>query len=117
MVIPDRIEQSSTTTGVVMIVVSVPQKNSEPLARGIVARHLGACVQVLSGVTSYFHWDHAVRCEPEHLLLIKTAQSAVPALKEYVASAHPYEVPEFLVFNAEDGLQSYLAWIQETAVP
>ena len=45
------------------------------------------------------------------LLLIKTQQEKVEAVRTRVHELHSYEVPEFLVLDVADGSSTYLDWI------
>ena len=85
------------------------------IARALVEERLAACVQTLPAMRSTYRWQGEVREDGEVLLLIKTAQARLPALKTRIAALHPYEVPELLVFAASDGLPAYLAWIETEA--
>ncbi|AFG38835.1 uncharacterized protein involved in tolerance to divalent cations [Spirochaeta africana DSM 8902] len=98
----------------VIVWVTAPAEVSAGLASAIIEKRIAACVQVVPGISSYFWWDNQVQQEGEHLLLIKTMRSSVAALKSLVTALHPYEVPELLVTAVQDGLDPYLAWIQET---
>ena len=37
------------------------------------------------------------------------------ALVRRLEELHPYEVPELLIFNVDDGLPAYLHWLDETS--
>ena len=49
------------------------------------------------------------------MAVVKTTLSCVEAMKDMLASSHPYECPEFLVFEVADGLDPYLDWVRENA--
>jgi periplasmic divalent cation tolerance protein len=83
------------------------------IARNLVERRLAACVNVLPGVRSLYHWQGKVEEDAELLLVIKTTEAAVEALKTAVAEIHPYDVPELVVLPIENGAASYLDWIAE----
>ena len=83
------------------------------IAADLVDRRLAACVQVLPGLQSYFHWDGKVDCEEEHLLLIKTSSASYPALERRIRELHPYELPEIIGVPVSNGLPEYLSWVHE----
>ena len=83
------------------------------IATDLVDRKLAACVQVLPGLQSYFHWKGKVDCEEEHLLLIKTTSASYPALERRIRELHPYELPEIIGVPVSKGLPEYLSWIGE----
>lgn len=81
------------------------------IAADLVDRRLAACVQVLPGLQSYFHWDGEVDRAEEHLLLIKTSSVSYPALEQRILELHPYELPEIIGVPVSKGLPEYLSWI------
>ena len=50
------------------------------MAHSLVTQRLAACVNLLPGVTSVYHWNDVVECAEEVTLLIKTTAAALPAL-------------------------------------
>jgi len=80
------------------------------LARLLVERRLAACVSLGTGVESVFPWQGRIEQVAEVVLLIKTTAARLPALKQALTEEHPYEVPEMLVVNTDDGLPDYLEW-------
>ncbi|MGB0678693.1 MAG: divalent-cation tolerance protein CutA [Polyangiales bacterium] len=82
-------------------------------ARAWVQERLAACVQMLPGLTSVYRWQGAVHEDSEVLLIIKTVSARVPALRQWLETHHPYDVPELVVLDAADGLPAYLRWVVE----
>ena len=83
------------------------------IAADLVAGKLAACVQVLPGLQSYFHWKGKVDCEDEYLLLIKTSSASYPVLEQRIRELHPYELPEIIGVPVSKGLPEYLSWVDE----
>ena len=79
------------------------------MARALVEERLCACVNIVPGVRSIYRFDAQIWDEPEVLCIAKTR----PALFERVFELHPYEVPEILAFNVDDGSPAYLAWLKD----
>jgi periplasmic divalent cation tolerance protein len=52
-----------------------------------------------------------VETAEEVLLLIKTQEQKVDAVRTRVHELHSYEVPEFLVLDVAEGSSAYLEWI------
>ena len=84
------------------------------LAKRIVAAKLAACVNLVNGVESFYWWEGAVQSDQEILLIVKTDQERVAELRDRVLEWHPYDTPEFIVFEITDGSASYLSWIRES---
>ena len=95
----------------VVLVTVANLDEGERIARTLVEERLAACVNLISGVRSIYRWQDAVETAEEVLLLIKTRQEAVDALRRRVLELHSYDVPEFLVLRVEQESEAYLAWI------
>lgn len=95
----------------VVLVTSANREEAERIAHALVEERLAACVNLVGGVSSIYRWQDAVEKAEEVLLLIKTRQQAVDALRRRVLELHSYEVPEFLVLPVEQESEAYLAWI------
>jgi periplasmic divalent cation tolerance protein len=83
------------------------------LARTLVEERLAACVNVLPAMTSIYRWQGSVDQEREQQLLIKTAADRVEALAARLRELHPYELPEFIVLDAEAS-PAYAEWIDDS---
>lgn len=81
------------------------------IAENIVAQRVAACVNVLPSVYSIYHWQDNVESAKETMILIKTTQEKYSALEKVISSLHPYEVPEVIALNIDNGLPEYLKWI------
>lgn len=90
------------------------QPTAQHIAERLVDRKLAACVNILPGVQSIYQWQGQRESTQEHLLLIKTAQSAYQQLEQAVVELHPYELPEIIAVPITGGLGSYLNWIGES---
>ncbi len=89
--------------------------DARALARELVDLRLAACVNIVAGVTSVFRWKGTVEEDPELLLVIKTIEANVDALRAALLSRHPYEVAEFIVLPIGAMSDSYGAWLLESA--
>jgi periplasmic divalent cation tolerance protein len=87
--------------------------DAERVARALLERRLAACVNIVAGVRSLYHWQGRIEDEGELLLIVKTTAGAIEALKAAIGEVHPYEVPEMVVLPIDDGSQKYLDWISE----
>jgi periplasmic divalent cation tolerance protein len=89
------------------------QPSAERIAGALIDRRLAACVNLLPGVRSFFRWEGQVEDEREELLLIKTTEDRMPALRDAIAELHPYDVPELIAVRIADGLAPYTDWVRE----
>lgn len=99
--------------GSIMAVVSTAPDSevAEHIGRVLVEERLAACANVLEGVTSIYRWEGSVRREREVLMVLKTTSAAVHEMKERLVELHPYEVPEVLVVDVDDGHEPYFDWV------
>lgn len=80
------------------------------LAKSLVEQRVAACVNIVPQVQSIYRWKNAVEDDREQLLVIKTTPERIDALRSALLGAHPYEVPEFVVLEADvDG--AYAEWL------
>jgi periplasmic divalent cation tolerance protein len=80
----------------------------------LVERQLAACVNLLPGAESIYHWQGKVESAPEVLALFKTTEALRPTLEEVLAEAHPYEVPEIISIQPDAVAGPYRAWLLES---
>lgn len=96
-----------------VVLVTAPAVEAEALARGLVEARLAACVNVVPGVVSHYRWKGKLHRDREVLLVAKTRRSKLQALTKWVASHHPYDVPEVLALRAAGGSRRYLRFIDD----
>ena len=80
------------------------------LAKTLVEQRLAACVNIVAEVRSIYRWNEGIDDEREQLLVIKTTEERVEALREALFARHPYDVPEFVVLPAEAN-GAYARWL------
>jgi periplasmic divalent cation tolerance protein len=97
-----------------VVLVSAPAgAPARELARELVERRHAACVSVIPGGHSVYRWQGKVEEAAEDLLVIKTHRSAIERLEAVTLELHPYEVPEFIVLDIDQGLPPYLQWVAD----
>ena len=89
-------------------------KEGDRIARHLVKKRLVACVNVITGVISRYHWKKKLCRDPEVILLMKTTAGKVKALEKEIRDVHPYELPEFIVLPVAAGSRAYLDWVVES---
>jgi|SRR5438093_10861339 len=82
-------------------------------ARVLVNDRLAACVNVLPPMTSVYRWKGAIEEDREQQLVIKTTSDRVAAIDARFRELHPYELPEFVILDA-DASAAYLAWMRDS---
>ncbi len=100
---------------VVLTTVS-SKEDAVRLARILVERRLAACVNVLPA-TSVYRWQGEMHEDAEHVLVVKTRRTLVDDIKELFEQHHPYELPELVALEVEDGSSAYLNWLRAGTEP
>lgn len=100
------------TDKVIIYTTCSQTEEAEKLARHLIEQRLAACVNVISGVASYYRWKGEIEKETEICLVIKTARGLVDAIRLEMEKLHTYELPEMVVVPIVDGSPNYLAWLE-----
>lgn len=88
-------------------------ETAQSVARELVARGLVACVNLLPGATSIYHWQGKLCEEREVVAILKTTREGFPALESALAEFHPYDVPEIIALPITAGSERYLAFVRD----
>src|SRR5688500_3583710 len=88
--------------------------DARALAQALVELRVAACVNIVPRIESVYRWEGKVAVDGEQLLLIKTSDDRVAALREELFRRHPYSVPEFVVIPIAETSDSYGAWLLES---
>jgi periplasmic divalent cation tolerance protein len=91
--------------------------DARALAHALVDAQLAACVNIVPGVHSVYRWESRVTGDDEQLLVMKTTDERVDALREELFRRHPYDVPEFVVLPVESTSDAYGAWLLSSVAP
>lgn len=102
------------TDEVVVLCTAGSGDEAARIAKALVDEHLAACVNVVSGVRSFFFWEGSVRDEQEVLLVCKSMQERVPMIVERVKALHSYSVPEIIALPIAAGSADYLQWVRDS---
>jgi periplasmic divalent cation tolerance protein len=87
------------------------EQTAERLAAALVEKDIAACVNIIPGIQSVYHWKGKVEKDREWLLVIKAAADRYDTVEKTIVSLHPYELPEIIAVPISAGLPAYLAWI------
>ena len=102
------------SSSIVVFVTTANQDNAAAIGRALVEERLAACANLIGPIRSIYRWQDAIEDASEHLLIIKTRARLYPALEARIKQLHPYEVPEIIAVNIEQGSPQYLQWIHES---
>ena len=100
-------------TGSAMLVLTTcgSAADADALAEALVESRQAACVSRLDNVRSTYRWREAVETAEEVLVLIKTTEERLEAVRETVHARTRYELPEFLAVRVDTAADGYLSWL------
>jgi periplasmic divalent cation tolerance protein len=108
----------SSTPALRLVLTTLPNAEiAGRLAHELVEARLAACVNVLSPCSSIYRWQDAVQEDGEIPLIIKTTAERYAALETFLRENHPYQVPEIIAIDVNDGLPDYLRWAAAATQP
>jgi len=99
----------------IAVLVTIPEKDAQSLAKNLLEERVCACVNIIKGVESHFWWEQKLDTSQEALLIIKTKEALFGKLRTAIENNHPYEVPEVISFNIDRINQKYLDWLNKEA--
>ena len=95
-----------------IVLCSCPNNEvAQHIAHQLVTEKLAACVNIIPAITSIYAWQGKVEQDDETLLVIKTELSFFDTLSKRILTLHPYEVPEIVALDIQQGSKAYLNWI------
>ena len=99
------------TDKIVVFSTAASAAEAEAIARRLVEERLAACVNVVTGVRSFYRWKDKIENSPEWLLVIKSSRGRFEALRAALEKLHSYEVPEVIALPVVEGAENYLNWM------
>ena len=79
-----------------------------------VEQRLAACVNILPGIQSVYHWQQEVHIDEEVQVIFKTKTALCDELHELILSVHTYTTPEWLILPVQSGSNDYIQWIKSS---
>ena len=99
----------------IVVFTTVPSRaTAMEIAQVLVEQKFGACVQILSNITSTYIWEGKFCIESEASLAIKTTADRYSALELKLREIHPYSEPEIFAVAAVACSHSYLDWVAKS---
>lgn len=99
---------------IVVVTTVGDEEQGNLIARELIARRHAACVNMVSGVKSFYRWQGKICRDGEYMLIIKTMDHEYPAVAETIRELHSYELPEILVFEISQGDARFLDWVRNS---
>ncbi len=102
---------------VVIFVTTKDKEEAERISQLLLKERLIACANIISPVTSFFHWVGKTEKVEECLIVMKSRRDLFAQVTEHVKSAHSYDVPEVLAVPIVEGSKAYLDWMSVVLKP
>lgn len=100
--------------GFKLVLVTCPDlPTAHTIAEGLLESNLAACVNLIPNMVSLYKWQGKVEQAAEVQLFIKTNEINFTKLESYVSQHHPYDVPEVIALDIEQGSSAYIKWLGE----
>jgi periplasmic divalent cation tolerance protein len=87
------------------------EEEARRVARALVEARVAACVNIVPGIQSVYHWQGAIQEDSEWMLVIKSTRPMFESLAAELRKSHSYQVPEVLAIPLIAGDQNYLDWM------
>jgi periplasmic divalent cation tolerance protein len=102
---------------IVVLVTARDKQEAEKISQWLLKERLIACANIVSPVTSFFHWSGKTEVAEECLMVMKSRMDLFGQVAEHVKRLHSYEVPEVLAFPIVDASKAYLDWMSVVLKP
>lgn len=102
-----------------VVLCNCPPDQAEAVARAALEARAAACVNLVPGIRSLYHWEGKLCDDAETTLILKTSAERVEALRAVLVEAHPYDVPEVVVLDVNDDASHgpYVDWVNDMCRP
>jgi periplasmic divalent cation tolerance protein len=98
----------------IVLVAAPDRETAERLGEAVVTDRLAACASIVPGMKSIYRWQGEIHRDEEALVIIKAPTRGFGAIRTRIAELHPYDTPEILALDVDDGDPAYLRWVVET---
>ncbi|GKX57478.1 divalent-cation tolerance protein CutA [Leminorella grimontii] len=103
--------EAPSARAVLVLCTAPDEASAQELAAKALNAKLAACVTLLPGATSLYHWQGKLAQEYEVQMLLKTNRQHQEALMDMLKQNHSYETPELLAIDVSGGNKDYLSWL------
>ena len=86
------------------------------IGMALVESRLAACVNIIDHMNALYRWEGQIQDDHEVVLIAKTTEQNVPALKEKVKVMHSYDCPCIVCWPVTDGYEPFLEWVREQVI-
>ncbi len=102
---------------IIILVTCKDKLEAEKITQSLLEQRLIACGNIVSPVTSFFHWHGRIDIAEECLIVMKSRLDLFEQIAEQVKSLHSYDVPEILALPIVEGSKIYIDWMNDVLKP
>ncbi|MFH0855362.1 MAG: divalent-cation tolerance protein CutA [Candidatus Omnitrophota bacterium] len=99
---------------IIILITAKERKEAEKIAKSLIKNKLAACVNIVSGIKSFFLWQGKLNQVEETLLIVKSRKEKFNKIAKLVKASHSYDVPEIIAMPIVSGFKPYLSWINDS---
>ena len=104
-------------TAIHLVYITAGDKaEARQIGMALVESRLAACVNIIDQMCSLYRWEGRIQEDQEVILIAKTTQKNIPALKEKVKAMHSYDCPCIVCLSVTDGHGPFMDWIREQVI-
>jgi periplasmic divalent cation tolerance protein len=86
-------------------------RTAKKILKSMIQHKFAACGNIFK-LSSLYIWKGKIEDTLEYGAFIKTIKKKYKKCEDFILHNHPYEVPEIISWNVENGFSKYLDWIQ-----
>ena len=104
-------------TAIYLVYITTGDKEeARKIGMALVESRLAACVNIIDRMNSLYRWEGRIQEDQEVILIAKTTEKNVPALKNKVQALHSYECPCIVCLPVTDGHEPFLQWVRKQVI-
>jgi periplasmic divalent cation tolerance protein len=104
-------DSTVSVNSIVVLITAGSHEEARRIADLLIGKKKAACVNIVPGVDSIFHWKGKVESARESLLLVKTSAALLSDVVRLVREIHSYELPEIIALPIIGGSEDYMRWL------
>lgn len=96
----------------ILYVTCKDKEQALQIGRVLVEEKFAGCVNILENMTSIYPWKEKIEVDSEAILLVKTFETHLEAVRKKILELHSYEIPCILTIPVSNVNPEYLDWLK-----
>lgn len=96
----------------ILYVTCKDKEQALQIGRVLVQEKLAGCVNILEHMTSIYRWKGEIEVSFEAILIVKTFETELEAVRKKILELHSYEIPCILTIPVSNANPEYLDWLK-----